>query len=147
MYYYFDVYFFKIFVSHIFLCKFDLIIWSSTNWLKFHTGVHCCKLSIILICIFFKIFVGHLFLDKFGTKIWSFPNWLKFYTGVHCYMLIMVLFIISKFVIHKFWANLVLKSIMFSKLTEIWHKGTLFAIHKFLGQISSLSLFCIFSEI
>ena len=65
VYYNFNIYFLKIFVSHIF-CKFGLIIWSSTKWLKFHTGVHCCMLIMILKFIFSKFYHSY----NFG-QIWT----------------------------------------------------------------------------
>ena len=65
-YYDFSVYFFKNFVSHSFLDKFHLKIWSFPNWLKFRSGVHCYLLITILTFIFFKI----LSFIWFG-EIWS----------------------------------------------------------------------------
>ena len=55
-YYDFNVYFFKIFVSHMFLSKFSLIIWSSPNCLKFGAGVfHYYMVITALMFIFSKV--------------------------------------------------------------------------------------------
>ena len=72
-YYDFNVYFFKIFVSHSFSGKFVPIISSSTKWLKYRTGLHCCMLITILMFIsskfshsynFGQIFSQNLMLSK-----------------------------------------------------------------------------------
>ena len=49
----FNVYFFKVFVSHMFLAKFRLKIWSSPYWLNFGAGaLYYYKLITILMFIF-----------------------------------------------------------------------------------------------
>ena len=53
-YFDFDVYFFNIFVSHIFLGKFGLKILSSPNWQKFRRVVHYNMLITILMLVFQK---------------------------------------------------------------------------------------------
>ena len=82
--------FFQFFCQSYFWGKFRPIIWSSTKWLKFHRGVHCCMLITIFIIIFSK-FLSIIFFEKFSLKILSSPNWLKFRRRVHYYMLIMIL--------------------------------------------------------
>ena len=50
----------------------------------------------------------------------------KFGTGVDCYMLIMILiFIFSKFFSVIFFGQILSQNLKFSKLTEIWYRGTL----------------------
>ena len=49
-----NVYFSKIFATHIFLGQFGPTIWSSSKWLKFCRGVNCCMLNTILMFIFLK---------------------------------------------------------------------------------------------
>ena len=68
-YYNFNVYFFKILFIHIFWLKFGPKIWSSLNWQKFCTGVHCCLLITILMFIFSKFFSFIFFCGKCGPKI------------------------------------------------------------------------------
>ena len=87
-YYDFNVYFFKIFVSHIFWDKFAPKTWSFPNWLKFRTEVHSYILTTILMLIFSKFWHSH----NFGQICFQnlSPNWLKFDTRAYCYMLITV---------------------------------------------------------
>ena len=74
----FNVYFSEIFYALIFfLSKFCPKIWISSNWQKFHRGVHCYMLIAALMFIFSKFFHSY-FLGKFVPKIWSSSNWLKF---------------------------------------------------------------------
>ena len=110
-YYDFNVYFSKFFAPHAFLGKFDSVIWISSNWLKFGTGVHCYMLITVLMFIFHTSFHSY-FLFKFGLRLCSSLNWLKFATEVDCYMFISILvFIFSKFLSFIFfWENLVQKS-------------------------------------
>ena len=106
----FNVYFPKNFVTHAFLAKFGSIVWISSNWLKFHGGVHCYKPITILKFIFSKFSS-----DTFFGQIWS--QHLKFsklteisyrgtlrhaYYNFNVYFLKILLFI-------QFWANLVPK--------------------------------------
>ena len=49
-----NVYFSKIFTTHIFWGQFFPTIWSSSKWLKFRRGVNCCLLITILMIIFSK---------------------------------------------------------------------------------------------
>ena len=69
-YFDFDGVFSKLVVSHFFLGKFDLKIWSSPNWLKFHKGVHYYYNFNVY---FFKNFLIHIILVKMlsqSTGIW-----------------------------------------------------------------------------
>ena len=68
----FNVYFFKIFVSHIFLGKFGLKIRSCPNGLKFGTGVHLLYAYYDFTVDFFKSFVIHIVLGKFDVLL---LNW------------------------------------------------------------------------
>ena len=71
---------------------------TSSNWLKFGTGVDCYMLISILMFIFSKFLSFIFFWKNCDLKIWSSPNQLKFGAGVHCYMLIAsFIFIFSKF--------------------------------------------------
>ena len=65
-YFEFNVYFSKIFDTHIFLGKFDPKIWSSSNSLKIGIEVDCCMLITVLMFILSK-FLSFIF---FG-QIWS----------------------------------------------------------------------------
>ena len=53
-------------------------------------------------------------MGKSNPKNWSSSNWLKFGTDVGCYMLISILMFIN---------------LTFSKLTEIWYRGTLLYVY------------------
>ena len=86
----FNVYFSKIFVTHNFLDKFGLIIWISSNWLKFRRGVHYYMLFTVLIFIFSEFFLVNInktsvniknnkFWDKIFHKILWIANTLKNY--------------------------------------------------------------------
>ena len=65
--YNFNVYFFKIIFIHIFLGKFGSKIWSSSNWLRFHTGVHCYELITTLMFIF-SMFLPFIFFGLIWTQ-------------------------------------------------------------------------------
>ena len=79
----FKVYFFKIFVSHVFLGKFCLKIWNSPNWLKFGTRVHGCMLTTILMFIFLKFFWFIFFWANLVRKIWCYLKWLESSICIH----------------------------------------------------------------
>ena len=84
--------------------KFGPKNWSSPNWLKFGTYVHCYVIITILMFIFrrFWSLFHKIFLGKFGPIILIFSNWLKFCRGMRCYMLITVFI----FIFSKFWSRL-----------------------------------------
>ena len=79
---------------HLYLLgQFGHIIWSSTNWLKFHTGIYYWCL---LMSIFSKFLSGNIFwIIFFGLKIGL--NWLKFHTGLHPYIPMTILMFIFFF--------------------------------------------------
>ena len=65
-------------------------------------------------------------MGKFSLKNWSSPNWLKLGTSVHSYMLISnLIFTFSKFLSFIFFGQIWSQNLKFSKLTEIWYRGTL----------------------
>ena len=71
-YFEFQVYFFKRFAIHIFLGKFGPIIWVSSNWLKFHSGVHCYMFTTILMLIFSKFCHSYNFSQILSQNLLSF---------------------------------------------------------------------------
>ena len=62
-----NVYFPKIFVTHIFFGKSGPIIWSPIKWLKFCIGVNCYMPTITILIFIFSKFLSVIF---FG-QIWS----------------------------------------------------------------------------
>ena len=60
--------------------------------------------------VFVPILHPKVCFGKFNPKNWSSSNWLEFGTEVDCCMLILILMFIN---------------LKFSKLTEIWYRGTL----------------------
>ena len=115
--------FFQNFCHSCFLGKFGAIIWISSNWLKSRV-IHCYMFITVLMFIFSKLF-SFIFCGRFGPKIWSSLNWLVFGTEVDCYMLILILmFIFPKFLSFIFFGQIWSQNLKFSKLTEIWCRGT-----------------------
>ena len=105
----FSVYFFEIFVIHIFLEKF----WSQNLKFSKSTEIWCRRTLLHAYCkfyiYFFKISVSHIFLGKFGPIIWSSTKWLKVCTLLYAYYDFNVYFFkILSFI--QFWVNLVQKS-------------------------------------
>ena len=111
--------FFQHFSHSYFLGKFRPIIWISSNWLKFNRGVHCYMLNTVSIFIFSKFFPF-----KFFGQIW-YQN-LKFFKLIEIWYSGRLLYVyfdfdvyfFKIFVIHIFWAILVLKS---EVLQINWH--------------------------
>ena len=125
-YYDFNVIFCKIFAIHTFLGRFGRKIWSSPNWLKFDTGVHCYMLITILTLIFSKFFSFIFFSANLVRKSellkidW---NFVKGYIAIS--LLQFLMFIFSKFLSFIFFGLIWSQNFKFSRLTEIWCRGTL----------------------
>ena len=77
----FNVYFSKIFVTHNFLDKFGLIIWISSNWLKFRGGVHCYMFITVLMFIISKLLLFILFGQIWSQNLKSFKLTKIWYKG------------------------------------------------------------------
>ena len=112
----FNVYLSKIFVSHIFLSKLGLKIWSSPKWLEFRRGVHYYMLITVLMFIFTNVVI-HTILDK----IFCCPSWHKSSICVH-YLYYMLIIIegnnFSKFLCPKYYGQISF-DLVFFKLTEL----------------------------
>ena len=104
LYFEFNVYSFKGFVTHIFWGQICSKNWSSSNSLKFCARVHCYMLITILMFTFTK-FLSFMFFGPIWSHVWISPNWLRGtllydYYGFNVYVF-KILFI------HISWANLV----------------------------------------
>ena len=86
-YYDFNVYFSKIFVTHLFWANLshNLDFFKLTkNFVEGNIAIYLLQFY----CLFFQSSLHSSFLGKFGPKTWSSSNCLKFDTELDCYMLI-----------------------------------------------------------
>ena len=116
---------YKFLCLFLFLCfKFGLIIWISSNWLKFRRVVHCYMLITVLMFVFSKffsfIFFGQIWSQNLKffklTEIWYRGRLLYVYFDFDVYFFKM-------FVIHVFLGKFGPK--VWSSPTEIWYRHTL----------------------
>ena len=85
----------------VFLGKFGPKNWSSPNWLKVGTGLHCYTLITILMSIF-----QNFVIQKHWTNLISKSNVLQIDARAHCSMLITVFMCnFSKYLLINFWGK------------------------------------------
>ena len=118
--------------------------------LKIKTTENTWKNRIIV--LFYLYSILKFFLGKFSLKNWSSRNWLKSGTDINCFIFVSNSMLFFLFFFHSYFLGQICsQNLKFSKLTEIWYKGTLLyvyhdfniyfckivVLHNFLGKFGS----------